>query len=113
MQNDVFVIHIKVVAGSQPVDGAEVHVDFNPVHLQVVDAGGNPASSIESGEPVLTFVSTRLQGELGLLGSDCQAPSCCRDNAKRQACSVVSPAMPILSVVRPSACADARSAEKM
>ena len=77
MQNDVFVIHIKVAAGSQPVDGAEVRVDFNPVHLQVVDAGGNPASIIESGEPALTFVSTSLQDELGLLGSDCVSQAWC------------------------------------
>ena len=45
--NDVFVVNVEVIAGSQPVDGAEIHVDFNPTYLQVVDAGGNPAAQIE------------------------------------------------------------------
>jgi hypothetical protein len=47
--NDVFAVNVEVVAGSQPVDGAEIHVDFNPVYLQVVDAGGNPVTEIEPG----------------------------------------------------------------
>jgi hypothetical protein len=44
----IFTVDIQVVAGSQPVDGAEVHLDFDKTYLQVVDASGNPASAIES-----------------------------------------------------------------
>jgi len=47
-EGEIFAVEIQVVAGSQAVDGAEVHVDFDPLYLQVVDAGGNPASTIES-----------------------------------------------------------------
>jgi hypothetical protein len=44
----IFTVDIEVVAGSQPVDGAEVHLDFDESYLQVVDAGGNPVSTIEN-----------------------------------------------------------------
>jgi len=60
MQDDIFFIEIQIAAGSQPVDGAEVHVDFNPMHLQVVDAAGNPASSIENGAALNVHIQKPL-----------------------------------------------------
>jgi len=47
-EGDIFEVNIRVDAGSQPVDGAEVHLDFDSLYLQVVDADGDPASDIES-----------------------------------------------------------------
>ncbi len=47
-EGDTFEVSMRIDAGAQVVDGAEVHLDFDPFHLQVVDAGGNPASGIEN-----------------------------------------------------------------
>ncbi|MBM4429590.1 MAG: hypothetical protein FJ026_04475, partial [Chloroflexi bacterium] len=47
-KDQFFTIDIQVVAGTQPIDGAEAHLDFDPVYLQVVDANGNPATTIVS-----------------------------------------------------------------
>ena len=46
-KNAIFTVRVQIVAGSQPVDGAEVHLDFNPLYLQVVDAAGNPIGTID------------------------------------------------------------------
>jgi hypothetical protein len=46
-RGDVFTVGLQIVAGSQPVDGAEVHLDFDPRYLQVVDGDGQPAGTIE------------------------------------------------------------------
>ncbi|MCL4533745.1 MAG: cohesin domain-containing protein [Bacteroidetes bacterium] len=42
-------VDIHVAAGSQPVDGVEVHIDFDPMKLQVVESDGRPASKIVNG----------------------------------------------------------------
>jgi len=47
-RNEVFAIEIRIIAGSQPVDGAEVHIDFDSTYLQVVDGSGNPVTQIEN-----------------------------------------------------------------
>jgi len=46
-KDSIFTINIQIAAGAQEVDTAEVHIDFDPLYLQVVDAGGSPASTIE------------------------------------------------------------------
>jgi len=46
-KDQIFTVDIQIVAGTQQVDGAEVHIDFDPLYLQVVDSGGNPSSTIE------------------------------------------------------------------
>jgi hypothetical protein len=60
----IFTIAVRIVAGSQLVDGAEAHIDFAPTHLQVVQADGTPASSIEAGGslgvPILNTVNNAL-----------------------------------------------------
>jgi hypothetical protein len=48
VEGEAFVLTIRIAAGSQPIDGAEVHLDFHPAYLRVVDASGDPASSIEN-----------------------------------------------------------------
>jgi hypothetical protein len=45
---DVFTVWVQVDAGSQLVDGAEVHLDYDPSRLQVVDADGNPADHVDN-----------------------------------------------------------------
>lgn len=47
-KGDVFTVDIQIAAGQQLVDGAEVHVYFDPTFLQVVDASGNPTNRITS-----------------------------------------------------------------
>ena len=47
-KGDVFAVDIQVVAGSQEVDGVEVHLYFSQTYLQVVDAAGNPTNKIVS-----------------------------------------------------------------
>jgi len=54
-EDEVFSVAIQVAAGSQPVDGVEVHVDFDPQYLQVVDDEGNPSAAIEDNQ-VLDWV---------------------------------------------------------
>jgi hypothetical protein len=43
-----FDVDIRIDAAGQPVDGAEVHLDFHPLYLQVVDSGDAPAGEIQS-----------------------------------------------------------------
>lgn len=54
---DIFHTEVIVDAGSQQVDSAEVHVDFDPTKLQVTDGGGNPVSTVSPG----TALDTQLQ----------------------------------------------------
>jgi hypothetical protein len=49
LQDQVFAINLVIAAGEQLIDGAEVHLDFDPSVLQVVDTDGNPVASIEAG----------------------------------------------------------------
>ncbi len=49
-EGEVFTVNIKVDASSQPVDGAQTHVNFNPSYLRVVDASGNETNQIINGE---------------------------------------------------------------
>jgi hypothetical protein len=56
-EGTVFPVQIVVDAGSQRVDAVEVHLDFDPSYLQVVDAAGNPSSSIVDG----TVLGVRIQ----------------------------------------------------
>jgi 5-hydroxyisourate hydrolase-like protein (transthyretin family) len=44
---EIITFDLMAVAGTQPVNNVETYIQFNPAVLQVVDAGGNPASSIQ------------------------------------------------------------------
>jgi hypothetical protein len=47
-----------VVAGTQPVQNVETYVEFDPTILRVVDAGGNPAATIEPDLAALSIMSS-------------------------------------------------------
>ena len=47
-KDEFFTVDIQVVAGTQPIDGAEIHLFFDQLFLQVVDAAGNPTDRIQS-----------------------------------------------------------------
>lgn len=47
-QNQLFTVDIQVVAGTQSIDGAEIHLFYDQLYLQVVDASGNPTDRIQS-----------------------------------------------------------------
>jgi hypothetical protein len=65
MPGDVFAVEIQIAAGSQPLDGAEVHIDYDPLHLQVVDAAGNPASTIVGGSALDVPIQNWANNALG------------------------------------------------
>jgi hypothetical protein len=46
-KDQIFTVDIQIVAGSQPVDAAEIYLSFSQTYLQVVDAAGNPVRQIE------------------------------------------------------------------
>jgi len=54
----VFTLAIQLQAGSQPVDGAEAHLDFDPAYLRVVNADGVEVNEITA---VTTSLDTVLQ----------------------------------------------------
>ncbi len=62
---DVFQVDVRVVAGDQPVDGAEVHVNFVPGFLQAVDALGNPVTQAEGGDTLSLTLINRVSNETG------------------------------------------------
>ena len=45
-EGEVFALDLAVWAGSWLVDGAGAYVDYDPIHLQVVDQSGNPSPQI-------------------------------------------------------------------
>ncbi len=59
--DQIFAVDVRIVAGTQPVDGAEIHIDFDPAHLRVVDAQGNPATEIEPGTALDVILITEGQ----------------------------------------------------
>ncbi len=46
---DIFTVDVVIQAGAQPVDTVEAHIVFPAGVLQVVDAGGDPATAVEGG----------------------------------------------------------------
>jgi len=47
--NEVFTLTVLAQAGTQPVDGVEIHIDFDPAKLQVVDSSGTPTNTLIPG----------------------------------------------------------------
>ncbi len=63
-------VEIKVEAGEGQVDTAEVHLEFDPIHLQVVDVtGGN-----EAGSPLTTVSQNVVNNETGRIDYTAQTP---------------------------------------
>ena len=53
---DIITFDMQVVAGTQPVNAVELYVDFDPAVLKIVDAAGNPASTVEADSGALNTV---------------------------------------------------------
>ncbi|NOZ70457.1 MAG: hypothetical protein GXP38_00855, partial [Chloroflexi bacterium] len=62
---DVIVLDVLADTGSTPVDAAEIHLDFDPALLQVVDAQGAPAAAIEPGPALNTVLLNRVDPARG------------------------------------------------
>ncbi len=62
---DIFVLEINVAAGTQQVDGAQAVLAFDPTTLQVVDAAGNPTSSITAGSAMDSHFSNSADNSTG------------------------------------------------
>ena len=52
---EMFTLDIRLTSPDQPIDGATIHLDFDPAYLAVVDAAGSPANQIAP-EPALAIV---------------------------------------------------------
>jgi len=64
---DLFTVNVVLRAGTQPVDTADLFIRFPQGSLQVVDAAGNPASTIQAGSAfprVLTNSASNGMGEI-------------------------------------------------
>jgi uncharacterized repeat protein (TIGR01451 family) len=62
---DTIVLEVRAAAGSQPVDSAELHLDFDPAVLQLVDAAGNPVVEIEAGAALPAILQNNVDGVNG------------------------------------------------
>ena len=60
-----FDVDIKIDAAGQPVDGAEVHLDFHPLYLQVVDSGNAPAGEIKSSGVLDIAIQNHVDNAVG------------------------------------------------
>ena len=63
--DQVFTVDIQVVADSQLVDGAEVHLDFDAARLLVVNASGQAADNIEGSGVLDVALQNMVDNEQG------------------------------------------------
>ncbi len=64
-KDQIFTVELQLVAGSQPVDGAEVHLYYDPAYLQVVDSSGNPWDRITSSGLLSQVLRNRVYTDTG------------------------------------------------
>lgn len=64
-KDQIFTVDLQLVAGSQLVDGAEVHLYYDPSYLQVVDASGNPTDRITSSGYLSQVLRNRVYTDTG------------------------------------------------
>ena len=57
-KDDIFTVDVMVDAGDEEIITVFMYLDFNPLYLRVVDAGGNPTSTIEVNGEYFDFVPT-------------------------------------------------------
>jgi hypothetical protein len=62
---DIVTLEVRIEAGSQAVDTAAVHLDFDPAALEVVGPVGRPAASIEAGSALGTVFVNRADNDRG------------------------------------------------
>nr|MBC7244150.1 DNRLRE domain-containing protein [Chloroflexota bacterium] len=56
-KDDIFTVDIMVDAGDEDIIAVFMYLDFNPLYLRVVDASGNPTSTIEVNGALFDFVT--------------------------------------------------------
>ena len=64
-EGEIFGVEIRVLAGSQALDVAEVHINFDPLYLQVVEEDGVPASTVEGGVILDVPLQNRVDNDAG------------------------------------------------
>ena len=57
-KDDIFTVDVMVDAGDEEIITVFMYLDFNPLYLRVVDASGNPTSTIEVNGEYFDFVPT-------------------------------------------------------
>jgi len=73
--NEVFTVYIRVNELGQPVDSGSVYVDFDPSYLRVVDAAGNPTSSIIPGGDFSAVFENAADNAAGTINYQAGIPS--------------------------------------
>lgn len=63
----VFTMSIQIDTGTQPIDGAEFHLNFDPQVLHVVDAAGSPTSTILAGETLSLELLNHANNAIGTI----------------------------------------------
>lgn len=70
--DDIFTVDIQVQAGVQAVDAVDAFLNFDPVYLRVVDAGGTPTNTITAGPAFNTVLLNQVdnaQGQIDFSGA--------------------------------------------
>jgi hypothetical protein len=67
LKDQIFTIDIRILAGSQLVDGAQVHLSYDVAHLQIVDGSGNPTTSIQSGGSLEAVIQNSANNTTGVV----------------------------------------------
>lgn len=65
---DTFAVALMVSAGSQPVDGADVAVGFDPQYLRVVDTNGQETNRIRPGPRLSMVLRNEVDNKTGRIG---------------------------------------------
>ncbi len=71
LKEQIFTVDVQVVAGDQRVDGVEMYLDFDPLYLQVVDAGGSPAGTIDPGTALNILIRNMVNNANGTIDFVC------------------------------------------
>lgn len=58
-------VDVVMEAGAQPVDGADIYLDFDPRYLVIVDELGNPAQAIAPGAAFPDLLQNSVDNDLG------------------------------------------------
>lgn len=65
VRNDIVTLEIRLAAGVELIDGAEVHLYYNPIFLLPVDADGNPTDRITSSGALSQILRNRIYTDTG------------------------------------------------
>jgi len=90
----VIVLDVVAEAGDQAVDAAQLHLDFDPAALQIVDAAGAPATQIEPGATLPTVLINHVDATRGwadFLASSLGAPATGQFTVARLRVKLLSP----------------------